>query len=175
MRGIAQLAHVGLGTLFSYADDKRDLVFLVFNDDLARLTRRALAAPDPATPVIDQLMAVFTPHYRRFAREPALSRLALQELTFYASGKQAQTFRGIRDELMNGLRALLDRAQARGGLARTAPAGVIAQLVFHVYSGALRTWIAGERPGAANGLRELRQLLELALSGLTRGSVARPD
>ena len=47
MRQIAQRAHVGLGTLFNYADDKRDLVFLIFNDELAALTDTALRAPRP--------------------------------------------------------------------------------------------------------------------------------
>mgnify|MGYP000601076020 CR=1 FL=1 len=32
-RAIAGRAHVGLGTLFNYADDKRDLVFLIFNEE----------------------------------------------------------------------------------------------------------------------------------------------
>src|SRR5438128_2727154 len=59
LRQIAKRAHVGLGTLFNYADDKRDLVFLIFNDELEALTDAALAAPRADEPLIDQLMAVF--------------------------------------------------------------------------------------------------------------------
>ncbi len=33
-REIAQRASVGIGTLFIYADNKRDLLFLVANDEL---------------------------------------------------------------------------------------------------------------------------------------------
>src|SRR6266446_552263 len=59
MRQIARRAHVGLGTLFNYAEDKRDLVFLIFNEELESLTEAALAAPRTDEPLIDQLMAVF--------------------------------------------------------------------------------------------------------------------
>ena len=166
MRSIAQRAHVGLGTLFSYADDKRDLVFLVFNEELASLTERALAAPRASMPVLEQLMALFGPHYRQFAREPVLARLALQELTFYSAGKQALAFQSIRERLMRGLVALIDRAQRSGHLPRHPSATLIARHVFFVYAGALRAWIAREKPGAAAGLRELRSLLTITLTGL---------
>ncbi len=166
MRSIAQHAHVGLGTLFSYADDKRDLVFLVFNEDLARVTERALAAPRATMPVLEQLMALFAPHYQQFAREPILARLALQELTFYSAGKQATAFRQIRDRLMLGLVALIERAQRSGGLPAQPAAALVARHVFFVYAGALRAWIASDNPRIAAGLRELRALLRITLGGL---------
>ena len=37
-REIAQRAHVGLGTLFLYATDKRDLLFLICTEELEALT-----------------------------------------------------------------------------------------------------------------------------------------
>src|SRR5262249_30189172 len=88
MRQIARRAHVGLGTLFNYAGDKRDLVFLIFNEELNATTDVALAAPRPGQALADQLLAVFAVHYRWLAEKPALARILLQELTFYSSGKQ---------------------------------------------------------------------------------------
>jgi hypothetical protein len=111
-------------------------------------------------------MALFTPHYRQFAREPVLSRLALQELTFYSAGKQAIAFRQIRERLMLGLIALIERAQERGSLPTQPAAALIARHVFFVYAGALRAWIAGDTPRVATGLRELRALLRITLTGL---------
>ena len=43
-REIARRAEVGLGTLFSYASDKRDLLFLIYNDMQEALTRTAFSA-----------------------------------------------------------------------------------------------------------------------------------
>ena len=50
LRQIARRAHVGLGTLFNYAQDKRDLVFLIFNEELAAVTDEALGPWSRTTP-----------------------------------------------------------------------------------------------------------------------------
>ena len=44
MRQIAKRAHVGLGTLFNYAEDERDLVFLIFNEELNAVVGDELSA-----------------------------------------------------------------------------------------------------------------------------------
>jgi AcrR family transcriptional regulator len=46
-REIARRADVGLGTLFSYASDKRDLLFLIYNDMQEALTRMAFRRAAP--------------------------------------------------------------------------------------------------------------------------------
>lgn len=167
LRQIAKRAHVGLGTLFNYAEDKRDLVFLIFNDELDALTRAALAAAGPEEPLIDQLMEVFGCHYRRLAENHALSRILLQELTFYSTGKQAERFQEIRTRLIDGLEELVRRAQADGRvLARENPA-FIARHLFFVYSAAIRWWITAPHPDLKEGLADLRRLLELQFAGLS--------
>lgn len=45
LRQIAAKAGLGLGTLFNYISDKRDLIYLIFNEEVDSLTDRALAAP----------------------------------------------------------------------------------------------------------------------------------
>jgi AcrR family transcriptional regulator len=166
MREIAQRAHVGLGTLFNYAGDKRDLVFLIFNEELNAVTDVALAAPRAGRAPVDQLIAVFRVHYRWLATKPALARILLQELTFYSSGKQAATFLGIRKRLIDGLEALVRAAQrARQIRSREDPA-VIARHIFFVYSASLRWWIAAPRPNPEKGIADLRRLLKLQFDGL---------
>ena len=166
MRQIALEAHVGLGTLFSYADDKRDLVFLIFNEELDTLTGRALGAPRPGTTLIDQLMAVFRPHYRQFAKHPTLSRLALQELTFYSEGKQSQDFHAIRGRLIAGIERMVADAQRAHRIRSTPDARRIALQIFFLYAAALRWWIAAPTPRVATGLAELRRVLLLQIEGL---------
>jgi AcrR family transcriptional regulator len=170
MRQIAQRAHVALGTLFNYAEDKRDLVFLIFNEELNAITDVALAAPRPGQGLVDQLLAVFRAHYRWLAEKPALARILLQELTFYSSGKQAATFHGIRKRLIDGIEDLVRKAQReRKVLSKENPA-VIARHIFFVYSASLRWWIARERPDPGQGLADLRRLLRLQIQGLTARS-----
>jgi AcrR family transcriptional regulator len=166
MREIAQRAHVGLGTLFNYAEDKRDLVFLIFNEELNAVTDVALAAPRPGRPLVDQLIAVFRVHYRWLAAKPALARILLQELTFYSSGKQAATFLGIRKRLIDGIEALVLAAQRARQIGARENAAVIARLIFFVYSASLRWWIAAPRPNPEKGVADLRRLLKLLFEGL---------
>lgn len=166
MRQIAQRAHVGLGTLFSYADDKRDLVFLIFNEELEALTVRALAAPRPRDPLVDQLIAVFRCHYEQFAQHPALSRLALQELTFYSAGKQAKTFHAIRGRLIDGIARIVAQARATGQIRLNGDARLIARQIFFLYSAAVRWWIAKPAPRVSAGVADLRRVLELQVEGL---------
>ncbi len=166
MRQIAQRAHVGLGTLFSYADDKRDLVFLIFNAELDPLTGRALAAPRPNAALLEQLMAVFKRHYQQFAKHPTLTRLALQELTFYSEGKQSQNFHAIRGQLIAGIERLVADAQRARRIRSTPDARRIARQIFFLYAAALRWWIAAPKPSVATGVAELRRVLRLQMEGL---------
>src|SRR5512138_1795281 len=146
MRQSARRAHVGLGTLFNYAEDKRDLVFLIFNEELNAITDDALAAPREGQPLVEQLVAVFRTHFRWLAAKPALARILLQELTFYSSGKQAVTFHNIRQRLIDGLESLVRRAQARGEISDKETADLIARHIFFTYSASLRWWIAAPKP-----------------------------
>src|SRR5579862_927183 len=92
LRRIARRAHVGLGTLFQYARGKRDLIFLIFNEELAGVTVEALQAPQPDQPSLEQLLAVFATHFYFFSEDPALSRILLKELIFYSDGVHSRNF-----------------------------------------------------------------------------------
>jgi len=168
MREIAGRAHVALGTLFNYAEDKRDLVFLIFNEELNAITDVALAAPRAGQPLIDRLLAVFSVHYRWLGGKVALARILLQELTFYSSGKQAATFLGIRKRLIDGIEQLIRNAQSRKEIHSKESPALIARHIFFVYSASLRWWIAAPRPDPKKGLADLRRLLKLQFDGLHR-------
>ena len=173
MRQIAQRAHVGLGTLFNYAEDKRDLVFLIFNEELNAITDVALAAPRPDQPLVDQLMAVFRVHYVWLGGKVVLARILLQELTFYSSGKQASTFLGIRKRLIEGIEALVSQVQRERKIHSREKASLIARHIFFVYSASLRWWIAAPRPDPRRGIADLRRLLKLQIGGLQPARAAR--
>jgi AcrR family transcriptional regulator len=170
MRQIAARAHVGLGTLFNYAEDKRDLVFLIFNQELSAITDVALAAPRPGQSIVEQLLAVFQVHYGWLATKPVLARILLQELTFYSSGKQAATFHGIRKRLIDGIEALIEKAQKSREIQSREKPEVIARSIFFLYSASLRWWIAAPQPDPEKGVADLRRLLRLQFEGLSRAS-----
>ena len=168
MRQIARRAHVGLGTLFNYAEDKRDLVFLIFNEELNAVTDTALAAARRGSPLLEQLTAVFRAHYQWLATQPALARILLQELTFYSSGKQAATFHAIRNRLIEGIGGLIRESQKKKRISSKEPPALIARHIFFVYSASLRYWIAAQHPDPARGVADLRRLLKLQIEGLLK-------
>lgn len=168
LRQIARRAHVGLGTLFNYADDKRDLVFLIFNEELDALAARASEAAHTADGIVEQLAAFFRVYYRELSRELNLSRILLQELTFYSHGKQAGEFQNHRRRLVGRIEELIRAAQAKGEIRADQESALVARYIFFVYSSAIRWWIGGDRPDPEDGIAELRELLLLQMQGLAR-------
>lgn len=166
LRQIARRAHVGLGTLFNYADDKRDLVFLIFNEELDALAAQASEAARTADAIVDQLAAFFRVYYRELSRELNLSRILLQELTFYSHGKQAGEFQNHRRRLVGRIEDLIRAAQSRGEIRADHASAHVALYIFFVYSSAIRWWIGGDRPDPDEGIAELRALLVLQMQGL---------
>jgi TetR/AcrR family transcriptional regulator len=170
-RAIARRANVGLGTLFNYAEDKRDLVFLIFIEELDRLTDRAFGAIDPRLALIDQLLAAFGFFYREFGANPTLSRILLRELTFYSHGKLAGDFQRSRRRTVGFIARVVARAQHDKRFRADIDPRLMARSIFFLYSGAVRWWIARERPVARAGIAGLRKLLALHLSGLELAAV----
>jgi len=166
LRQIAKRAHVGLGTLFNYAQDKRDLVFLIFNEELAAVNDKALRAAQTQERLIDQLMGVCRPHYEFFAKNPALSRILLKNMTFYSEGKQAAEYLRNRSRLLSGIEEVVKAAQRDRQIRSDEDATLIARHIFLVFAGALRWWIAGRRPNPREGLADLKRLFELQINGL---------
>ena len=173
-RAIAGRAHVGLGTLFNYADDKRDLVFLIFNEELDRITDTAFAAVDPRQSLSGQLASAFGVFYREFAANPTLSRILLQELTFYSRGKLAADFQRSKRRTIGFIEQLVAAAQRSGRLRAAGSPAFIALSLFFLYSGAVRYWIAADRPNPRRGIAVLKRMIAMHLLGLAPAREARP-
>lgn len=165
-RAIATRAGVGLGTLFNYAGDKRDLVFLIFIDELDRIADRAFDAIDPRASLLDQLTAAFSHYYREFGSNTRLARILLQELTFYSGGRLADDFQRSRRRTIGFIERLVARAQQARRIAARVDARSAALSIFFIYAGAVRWWIARDRSHPRSGVAELRKLLELHVAGL---------
>jgi AcrR family transcriptional regulator len=165
IREIAQRADVGFGTLFSYASDKHDLLFLIFTDELMDVVEAAMREAQKKDAFLDQLLAFFRCFYRFFARQPGLSRFVLRELTFYVEGKQAERFQHSRFMLLRRLVVLTAAAQAAGLLATAENAETLARAIFSTYSTELRDWLGEDTPALKTGLARLRRMLRLHIEG----------
>ncbi|HUC48847.1 MAG TPA: TetR/AcrR family transcriptional regulator [Xanthobacteraceae bacterium] len=172
LREIAASAGVGLGTVFLYAADKRDLLFLIANDGLEEAAAAAAATVRPNAPLLDNLLAVFRRHYSFFARQPVLSRLVLREMTFYETGAQARAFQATRDALIALIAKAVTLAMEQGGVAVAETPRLIGWTIFCIYQVELRRWLSDGDLDLRKGMNRLRRTLNVCVTGL--GPAAKP-
>jgi len=165
-RDIAKRARVGLGTLFNYADDKRDLIFLIYVDHLNELQQAGIHAVNPRRPLLEQLVTFFSVLYEDFASNPTLSRILLRELAFYQHGKLSVEFNENRLRVVDTVMQLVAGAQERGQIRSGAKPADVALGLFFIYAGAVRLWISQDNPDLKAGLSALRKQFKLYIHGL---------
>jgi len=166
MREIAARAGVGLGTVFLYATNKRDLLFLIANDGLEEAAAAAEAAVRPQAPLLENLLAAFRHHYEFFAQQPILSRLVLREMTFYESGEQARAFQKTRDALIALIGNAVGLAVTHGGISSQEPPRLIGWAIFCIYQVELRRWLSDDDLDLRKGMNRLRRTLNVCITGL---------
>jgi AcrR family transcriptional regulator len=165
-RDIASLAGVGLATLFLYAEDKRDLLFLAGNDDLDSLTGVAFKHVSYTSPLLDQLSDVFRHFFKFYGKNRTFSRNLLRELTFYTTGRHSERFLATRQATIGSIEQLVREARRRGTVKCTSSDARIAEVIFYVFAADVRRWLGQEDGTVASGIAHLRSLLEVVLSGV---------
>ena len=166
MREIAVRAGVGLGTIFLYAKDKRDLLFLTINEPLQHLTQQAEGAVHPQAPLIDNLLAIAKLHYRFFGEQPTLARLALREMIFYNSGAQAASFQKTRERLIRLFGHTIESAMGHGEIAPSEPPLFAGWTLFCIFQVELRRWLASDVTNLSTGLDQLERAFRMLMAGL---------
>jgi AcrR family transcriptional regulator len=170
-REIATRAGVGTGTLFVYARDKRELLRMVFRDQLEELSTTAFADVPAAAPLIEQLMHVFRPRYAFWGADPRLSRHAVRE-TFgsrYGGEEDGKGLPAASYVLHDRLTALIVRNQSAGRIDAAIEPLIATRLLLDVYYNENRDWIADPVPDIGEGIARLREVLALALRALASG------
>ena len=170
-REIAQRADVAIGTVFVYAADKRDLLMLIINNDLDAVNEKGEKALQSDLPLLDQLMKFFTFRYTYWAKEPPLSRAAVQETADFLAettdkGHETSRFYARRSNISAMLTDLARRKQEAGKIANTAAPELIAGLIMTIYLTEVRRWLNDEHPQVETGIAHLRKLMALALCGV---------
>jgi AcrR family transcriptional regulator len=165
-RQIAQEADVGLSTLFLYATDKRDLLFMVVNDDLAELTDRAFAGCDPACGLLDNLRIALRQFFEFYGQDKVLSRDVTREITFYTTGMQSERFQATRAKTIECIAELVKNARKRDEVTAGEDDAFIDKTIFYLLAAEIRMWLAGASENPEDGLNELMKRLHLLMHGL---------
>jgi TetR/AcrR family transcriptional regulator, cholesterol catabolism regulator len=159
---IAARAGVASGTLFLYARDKADLLFLVLHERLRDAVDEGLRTL-PDAPLLDQLMHLFTGFFRVYAEAPNVARAFVKELPG-ADGPNAQQTNALTMSLLSHMGGLVQRAQANGEIANDVPPILLAQNAFALYFFALIAWL-----GNVTTLEGLDGILRASLALQLRG------
>lgn len=169
-REIAELADVGIGTVFMYANDKRDLLFLIFNDELDTVVDEAFANVDGRKTLSAQMAGVFGRFYEAFHQRATLARILLRELVFFSEGKQADQFMANRRRILEGLERLARNAIEKHKVRSTEDPAEIAKAFFFLYSGEVRLWLSAPEPEMEQGMASLKRTCALLGRGLGEGA-----
>ena len=164
-RDIAKRANVALGTLFSYAANKRDLLFLVVNDDLDDVARLASGSVSRESTLLENILSALHHLYEFFGREPRLSRLTLREMQFYDTGAQAKRFSKTRKRMILLVTESVRIAQQKGEISRKETPETIGLVIFSVYQMEIRRWLSGRKIKVADGMNRLERALRVVLHG----------
>ena len=170
---IAEAADVAIGTIFMYANDKRDLLFLIFNDELDGLVDAAFGKVDSLQPLSLQAFEVFAHFYVAFHQKVILARLLLRELVFFSEGQQAAQYLENRRRIVARLKDMARDAAARGSIHADSDIERIANTFFYLFSGEVRFWLSDEKPNLERGLASMKATFALLGAGL--GEAAAPQ
>ncbi|MEW6271382.1 MAG: helix-turn-helix domain-containing protein [Thermodesulfobacteriota bacterium] len=164
-RDIARRAGIGTGTLFLYFPEKRDLLLLLFKQDIEPVHRAAVAALEPDLSLLDALLRVFRRLFDYYARDLRLSRVFLAELALLDPARRVD-LDAFTLEFLRALADLVARAQSRGEARRDVGTLRAAHALFSLYYATLLDWVGGRLPSADAAEAQLRASLALLLRGL---------
>jgi AcrR family transcriptional regulator len=174
-RQIAKKAGVALGTVFTYATTKRDLLFLVSNDLLDEARHLAGVSFQPNRSLQHNFIVFCGVFYKVLHAQPELSKLVFRELLFYDSGIHAMRALANRTRTLKTIEALVVNAQEKGEIRSSEPPDFIAWLLFSIFQAENRRWLALERRGLGEGLSHVWSSVAIVLNGLsTRAAPAKP-
>lgn len=166
LRDIANKAQVALGTVMLYAQDKKDLVLLMYNDEIENALKVAGGKITANRTVLENLCAFFQVFYDRYAENLRLARAYLQ-INFFAEGMNTATLKVHRAHKRRLATTIVEMGQAQGTLRSDVPAERMAEQILLLHRAAVRVWIADEQPSVKKGLAELKKILTLQIEGLS--------
>ncbi len=170
IRDIARAADIGLGTMFSYAANKHELLVLIFLDEVDPAVDRALASV-PDRPLLDQVIHVFNAIVVHHQGSPGLARVFVKETPFIDGRRYGLS--GFMTRLLAGVERIIDEAKLRGELKADVPSHLLARNLFGLFFQQLQAWLGPPHPKRRFDSARMREALELQLRGL-RAEARRP-
>lgn len=140
---ISKGAEVASGTLFLYAKSKEELLILVFRGEMMELIESAYSEIDPDAPLLEQISALFKRFIAYHARDVAIARELIREITFLSNRDRASDVVAITRAIIHKLVVFTECATSRRELDPRIDRQVFANCLFSIYYQQLQTWLSG--------------------------------
>jgi AcrR family transcriptional regulator len=174
IRQIAERAGIGLGTLYSYVQNKHELLDQLFYEQWTGVEDAAYASLPESASLVDSLLHIFSTMVDSYAKDPELSKTFVRETIFPSSDSspptEARLERSMR--VLTRLAGLVERARERLEVAEDVEPLLAAANVFGLYLLHLSGWFAGLL-SREDFLENLRASLELQMRGLEQTGAGR--
>jgi AcrR family transcriptional regulator len=141
-KAVAEAAEIATGTLFLYAKDKADLLFLVMHDRLAQAVDRGFDTLPQQSPLLTQWLHVFREVYDVYRDDPETGKAFVRALPG-ADGPNAQKVNAMTFGFLQRLGFLVSNAQAKGEVSSEIDPFQVASNIFALYFSGLMAWIQG--------------------------------
>ena len=165
LRQIAETAGLGLTTLFNHIQDKRDLIYLIFDEEVYTAAERGHAAIRPWQTFVEKILTISSFHFQMFSMEPVLSRILLSEVLQQTPSPHLERHLLQRGRLITAFEDLAKLAQASGELKAELDPAMIARCIQFAFTGASRWWIVQAVPDWRSGQRYFEDMMRLLAEG----------
>ena len=165
LRKIAETAGLGSTTLFNHISDKRDLIYLIFEEEVLLTAERSQAAIRPWQTFTEKILTSTAFYFQMFSVEPVLSRILFSEVIQQAPSSLLERHLLVRNQLIAVSERSAREAQAAGELRPELDAKVIARAIQFAFTGASRWWITEPNPDWRSGQKYFEEILLLIAEG----------
>lgn len=163
-RELCEQAGIGAGTLFSYVDDKGDLLVLLWSERFSELMDERFASL-PEGSLTDRLMHVYDAFLDFYAADIPLGRELLPEL-MVLEGRRRQRLLELQWDFTMRCAALVEEARARGEVRPGAVAEIAASTVFGAYLTTLIALLNHFLPDKDSAVALLRAQIDQLVAGI---------
>ena len=165
VREIAERANVAPATVFLYAKEKRDLLYLIFRDELHDVLNYCENSVRRNVSFLQQLMDYFSPILEFWRPHPELARVMLRE-QFNLTGDYAADLASVRGRIDSSLRRMIASAQLRDEVRSDISAQLLVDSIWANFRFYNDDWMRDPNPILDTGLRKLSAGLRLLLDGI---------
>ncbi len=141
-REIADAADIATGTLFLYARDKQDLLFLVMHEHLRRAVDEGFATLPRKATFRAALRHLFARLFVMYGQQEPLARHFITSLPG-ADGLNALEVNALTFTFLQRISMLVEAAQTRGEVRDDVEPLALATICFELYFTTLIRWISG--------------------------------